>query len=233
LAFQWNEKEGLSLWCDDSPEATSFRPDGTGGFLVVEQKTRQVARWNERGERVEVLVDRFAGKRLNRPNDLRVHPDGSLWFTDPDFLFRQRPEDIKELESQNVFRFDPETDQLRATVTNLGKPNGIAFSPKGDRIFLTDATRKDILTGEVAADGTVSELRAFITQSAGGLDGLTVDAQGRLWSAARETVDVYQLDGEHVAEISLPSKPTSIAFHESGLVCITTRDAAFVAQLNP
>ncbi|MEM1441174.1 MAG: SMP-30/gluconolactonase/LRE family protein [Verrucomicrobiota bacterium] len=231
FVLQWNERDGLSVWRDDSPEATSFRPDSEGGYLVVEQTTRQVTRWNEKGERIEVLVDRFDGKRLNRPNDLRVHPDGSLWFTDPDFLFRQRPEDIKELDSQNVFRFDPKTKNLRAAVTALGKPNGIAFSPDGDRIFLTDATSKDIFSGEVAEDGSVSELQSFVTHEAGGLDGLTFDDEGRLWSAARETVNVYQLDGEQVAEIVLPSKPTSIAFHESGLVCITTRDAAFVAQL--
>ena len=46
FAFQWSEAAGLVIWRKDSPEATSFRPDGAGGFYVVEQTTRQLARWS-------------------------------------------------------------------------------------------------------------------------------------------------------------------------------------------
>ncbi|MCP4189297.1 MAG: SMP-30/gluconolactonase/LRE family protein, partial [Planctomycetaceae bacterium] len=69
LAYRWTEANGLTVWRDDSPEATSFRPDGKGGYYVVEQTTRQLARWDADGKRVTILADRFDGKRLNRPND--------------------------------------------------------------------------------------------------------------------------------------------------------------------
>ena len=88
FAFRWSSAKGLSVWRSDSPEATAFRPDGSGGFYVVEQGTRRVTRWNERAEEVEVLADRFEGKLLNRPNDLRIrHLDGSttpLWTSGKD-----------------------------------------------------------------------------------------------------------------------------------------------------
>ena len=59
LAYRWTEANGLTVWRDDSPEATSFRPDGKGGYYVVEQTTRQLARWDADGKRVAILADRL------------------------------------------------------------------------------------------------------------------------------------------------------------------------------
>jgi len=229
FVFRWSPEKGLRVWRDDSPEATSFRPDGKGGFYVVEQTTRQVTRWNEWAERTEVLADRFAGKRLNRPNDLRVHPDGSLWFTDPDFLFRLRPDEVKELEGQYIFRLDPETKKL-TVVKDAKKPNGIAFSEDGKTLFFTDSMSKNIYRARILDDGTVSGREIFATSELSGLDGLSFDSQGRLWSAGKASVAVYQVDGSLLGTYAFPSKPTAIAFHPDGWICVTTRDAAYVAK---
>ncbi|MDC0291697.1 SMP-30/gluconolactonase/LRE family protein [Verrucomicrobiales bacterium] len=230
FVFRWSPEKGLRVWRDDSPEATSFRPDGKGGYCVVEQTTRQVTHWNEQAECTAVLADRFEGKRLNRPNDLRVHPDGSLWFTDPDFLFGLRPDEVKELEGQYIFRLDPETRELTAVVKDARKPNGIAISEDGKALFFTDSMSKSIYRAPILDDGTLGAREIFATSELFGLDGLTLDSQGRLWSAAKTSVAVYQADGALLGNYAFPSKPTAIAFHPDGWICVTTRDAAYVAQ---
>ena len=162
FAFKWSEATGLAVWRKDSPEATSFRPDGAGGFYVVEQTTRQLTRWNAQGEPVEVLADTFEGRKLNRPNDVIVKSDGTLWFTDPDWLFSKRPNDKKELPGQFVFRFDPKTKTLTKAAEGFDKPNGIAFSPDEKHLFISDSGTPNVFRFPVNADGTLEIGRAHV-----------------------------------------------------------------------
>lgn len=233
LALRWSRSSGLQTWRDDSPAATSFRPDGNGGYYVVEQATRQVTRWNEGAEVSEVLADRYEGKRLNRPNDLIVKSDGSLWFTDPDFGFQADSEDQKELDHQHVFRLDPATGNLESVLADLEKPNGIAFSPDESSLFLTDARSPEILHFTLGEKGELQGRKIFATLPEGGLDGISFDPAGRLWVTSKNGVTVFAPDATILSRFPVPSKATSIAFHPSGLVCVTGREAVYIAELAP
>jgi gluconolactonase len=230
LAFKWSEPTGLVIWRKDSPEATSFRPDGSGGFFVVEQTTRQLTRWNAAGQRIEVLADRFEGKLLNRPNDCMVHPDGSVWFTDPDWLFSKRPQEKKELPGQYVFRFDPRTKTLTRAADGFDKPNGIAFSRDGFRLFVTDTGKSELYRFNVIA-GALGPRETIATFPEKGVDGLAVDAKDRLWCCAMKGVHVLSMDGQTLGILEIPGKPTSIAFGPDAWLAVTTRDSCLVTQL--
>ena len=233
LALAWTEREGLRAWRDDSPEATSFRPDGHDGFFVVEQKNRRLVRWRADGK-VESLVERFEGRRLNRPNDVVVKSDGTLWFTDPNFLFKQRPDETQELPGQYVFRFHPRTGALQAVARDVALPNGIAFAPDEQWLFVTDAAGDSIFRWPVERDGSLGPRAIFAAIRAKGLDGLAFDAHGRLWCAARDGVHLLAADGRELGILSLPEKPTSIAFLAGNepFVCVTTREAAYIARIH-
>jgi pectinesterase len=231
FAFKWSETTGLVVWRKDSPEATSFRPDGRGGFYVVEQTTRQLARWNAQGERVEVLAERFEGRRLNRPNDCVVTRDGSVWFTDPDWLFALRPQDAKELSEQNVYRYNPQARTLTAVARGLDKPNGLAFSPDEKWLYVTDSGTPNLYRWPVNADGTLGKRTVFATFAEKGLDGLAFDPDGRLWCCTRDGIRVLEESGKPPLLIATPGKPTSIAFSSRGELCVTTREACFVTHL--
>lgn len=228
FAFKWSEATGFVVWRRDSQEATSFRPDGAGGFYVVEQTTRQLTRWNAKGERVDVLADAFEGKKLNRPNDCVVKSDGSVWLTDPDFLFYQRPQEKKELPGQFVFRFDPKTKTLTKAAEGFAKPNGIVFSPDEKHLFITDSGTPNVLRFAVHSDGTLGSRETFATFAEKGLDGLAFDPLGRLWCCTRAGIRIIGRDGTVLGLIKTPGKPTSIAFGPEGHLAVTMSDGCFV-----
>jgi uncharacterized protein GlcG (DUF336 family) len=116
---------------------------GHDGCLVVcEQGTRseraRISRVDPRTGRVETLVDGWGGLRLNSPNDVVVRRDGTIWFTDPSYGYRQgfRPEPRA---GDYVYRFDPGSGRLSVVADSFDKPNGLAFSPDERTLYVTDS----------------------------------------------------------------------------------------------
>jgi gluconolactonase len=180
---------------------------------------------------VEVLADTFEGRKLNRPNDVIVKSDGTLWFTDPDWLFSKRPNDKKELPGQFVFRFDPKTKTLTKAAEGFDKPNGIAFSPDEKHLFISDSGTPNVFRFPVNADGTLGPLEVFATFTEKGLDGLALSPQGQLWVCTKDGIRITALNGKALGLLKTPGKPTSIAFGPEGRLAVTTRDACCVTRL--
>ena len=100
---------------------------------------RRVARYEYNGT-VTVIADKFQGKRLNSPNDIAVHPDGGIWFTDPIYGIRGYYEGFKgESETKEaVYRVDAKTGQIDKVTDDLNEPNGICFSPDYKKVYICD-----------------------------------------------------------------------------------------------
>src|SRR5262245_41062189 len=123
---------------DDDGRVTTFRnPSGfsngntfdyQGRQLSCEHGGRRVVRYEPSGE-VTVVAERFQGKRLNSPNDIVVHPDRSIWFTDPPYGILGNYEGFKgESETKPaIYRVDPSNGQLAMITDEVTGPNGICF----------------------------------------------------------------------------------------------------------
>lgn len=98
-----------------------------------------------------MLLTSFYGRDFNSVNDVVVHSDGSIWFTDPTYGFEQGIRPRPRLPAQ-VYRFDPETKSVRAVADGFGKPNGICFSPDEKIVYVTD-------THWMRGDGTTDDTR--------------------------------------------------------------------------
>lgn len=188
------------------------------------------------------VVDSVAGVRLNSPNDLVVARDGAIWFSDPPYGIilpdEGHPGDLEYGECW-VFRFDPTSGDLRAVVTDLDRPNGLALSPDESVLYVANSADHDGFKVHAydVVDGQCGPGRLFFTGRKGVVDGFRVDVEGRLWFSDNDSVTVTDADGTVLAFVDVPERVANVCFGPSGQLYIaattslyrlrtSTRDAA-------
>jgi len=176
---------------------------------------------------ITVLVDRFQNKKLNAPNDLAMHSDGTIWFSDPGYGIMSNYEGHKDLFElpANVYRLDPKTGKATVVASAMDKPNGLCFSPDGKRLYIVDmGTPKHpgdplpIRVYDVEDGVRLKHGRLFVNMSPGSSDGIRCDVDGNVWSAAGwagegyNGVHVFAPDGTLVGKIRLPETCANLCF---------------------
>jgi gluconolactonase len=172
---------------------------------------------------VTTLVDSFNSVRLNSPNDVIVASDGAIWFTDPPYGITQAHEGHpgeREYGGNYVFRFDSESGELAAMVTDMDEPNGLAFSPDESILYIADSGAvlraghgaHHIMAYDVGDDWSCSGRRVFTIVEPGVPDGLRVDSEGRIWTSSAGGVQVFAPDAERIAIIPVPEVVGNLCF---------------------
>jgi len=185
------------------------------------------------------LVDRFDGKRLNSPNDLVVKSDGTIWFTDPPYGILSDHEGHKaesELEACYVFRFDPETEELRIVCDEIDQPNGICFSPDENILYIADTGKPLNLCAFDVIDGDrITNKRVFAVVRPGAADGFRVDTDGNVFTSASDGIQVYSPSGELLGKILVPERQTANCVFggpDKRRLYITASSSLYSIQLN-
>ena len=235
--FRWKPGEGVTLFLRDSgytgtaaftgrePGSNGLVLDREGRLVMCQHGNRRIVR-REKDGRSTVLADRYQGQRLNSPNDLVFRSNGDLYFTDPPFGLPGSFDDPgKELGFQGVYRLATE-GTLTALVTDLGAPNGIAFSPDEKTLYVSNAqhARPIWMAYPVRDDGSLGPGRQFAEASAwvkpeeGVPDGLKVDHNGNVWGAAPGGVHVFAPDGTRLGRLETGVKTGNLNWGEDGSV---------------
>jgi gluconolactonase len=206
--------------------------DLEGRLVICEGGNRRVTRTGPDG-RIEVLVDRFEGKRLNRPNDVVCRSDGSIYFTDPGLRV---PLAQREIDHAGVYRIAP--SGAVSLVADFEYPNGLAFSPD-ERVLYVANTRwaQYIHRLELDAAGAVVRRRIFADMSSdeteGVPDGMKVDAQGRVFCTGPGGTWVFAPDGTRLGIIRTPEVPANLAFGGPDLrtLFLTARTSVYALRV--
>ncbi len=180
--------------------------DAQGRLVTCEATARRVTRTTKAGK-VEVLAERFEGKRLNAPNDVAIRKDGNLYFTDPAFGSQAT---ARELDFYGVYHVSPK-GELALVAKTSGRPNGVAISPKGDRLYVTDSDQRLIRLWDLDRAGKATNERVFVSGIDGPPNGIKTDEKGGVWVAAKALL-VYGEDGKLTAKLDMPESPANLVF---------------------
>ncbi|MGH6926270.1 MAG: SMP-30/gluconolactonase/LRE family protein [Propylenella sp.] len=220
--LQWVEGVGVGVFRAQSNYSNGNTRDREGRLVTCEHGARRVTRTELDGS-ITVIADTYKGKRLNSPNDVVVKSDGTVWFTDPPYGILTDYEGYKSPQEQDgcyVYRVDPaKKGSIEAVVTDLEKPNGIAFSLDESILYVVDTGAshnpncpRAIHAYPVKRGGKVGKGSIFAAIDAGAYDGFRLDTDGNIWTSAARGVNCYAPDGALLGRIKLPEVVSNVAF---------------------
>ena len=192
--------------------------DKDGGVLLTRMAIGTIERMDDKGG-LKPFLSKYQGKRLNSPNDLVFSSDGALWFTDPSFgLPKMDADPKKELKYNAVWRYAGGT--LTPVITDMTQPNGIAFSPDGKTLYVSNSMPDMYVRAyDVGADGKLSNPRKLIAYPGSAPDvpdGMKVDSAGNLWTTGPGGVRIVSPSGKVLGQIVIPEIVANVGFAEDG-----------------
>ncbi len=239
---RWTPSKGASIFLQPSgykgsdaygrePGTNGMTLDVRGRLTVAGHAQRDIIRFESLDPKSTqtILADTYQGKRLNSPNDLVYRSDGSLYFTDPPYGLRtQKDSDPeKQLQVNGVYRIphalehkpgaQPAREDLQLLITDLTRPNGIAFSPDEKYLYVNNSEpRKIWMRYRVQPDGSLTEPKLLYDATAdpriGAPDGMKVDTQGNIYSAGPGGVWIFSPEGKPLGTIVMPERVGNVAW---------------------
>ena len=219
--LKWSQAEGMSVYREPSNFTNGHTRDREGRLISCEHGGRRISRTEPDGN-VVCVVDNYQGKKLNSPNDVVVKSDGTIWFTDPPYGIMSNEEGYQaesEIGANYVYRFDPQNEELSVVADDFDKPNGLAFSPDENLLYISDTGAShdpqgahhirvfDVVDGRSLANG-----RVFAVVDPGLADGFRLDLHGNLYTSSEDSIQVYTAAGERIGKILVPEKIANCTF---------------------
>ena len=233
--MQWSPGTGVTLVQEPTNEANGLTRDRQGRLVACEHLARRVTRQDPDGS-ITVVANRYHGHRLNRPNDVVVKSDGSIYFTDPGL---GRIE--SELDFCGVYRVSPDLGDIHVLVWDFVVPNGLAFSPDERILYVNDSRRGHIRAFDVEPTGLLALAtdRVFATlqdDRIGVPDGMKVDVEGHVYCTGPGGIWMFDPHGTPLGTIATGVQTTNVAWGDADwatLYCTTWSTVGRIRMKSP
>lgn len=210
-------------------------PDGA--LVLLQHGDRRIAQMkaalNDPKPEYETLTDNYKGKKFNSPNDGVFDADGNLYFTDPPYGLPEQMEDsAKELDFQGVYCLKKSGELI--LVDTLSRPNGIAFSPDGSKLYVavSDPEHAVWYRYDITNPGkTVNKQLFFDVSDLVGIegqqglpDGMKVHEKGYLFATGPGGIWIFNSNAKPIARIYTGQATSNCAFTTDQKTLFMTAD---------
>lgn len=212
--MKWEPGRGITLVQQPTNEANGLTRDRQGRLVACEHLARRVTRQDPDGS-ITVVANNYHSRRLNRPNDVVVKSDGSIYFTDPGL---GRIE--SELDFCGLYRVSPDLGSIHVLVWDFVLPNGLVFSPDESILYVNDSRRRHIRAFDVEPTGLLALAtdRVFATlqdDRVGVADGMKVDTEGNVYCTGPGGIWIFDASGTHLGTIATGVQTTNVAWGDA------------------
>jgi gluconolactonase len=226
--YVWDENNGISLWLEGTGRSNGMYFNKKGQLVTCADEKNQLAYFDENKQLV-VIHEGYDGKHLNAPNDLWIHPNGNIYFSDPYYHRKWWPEGHKEVQdTRAVYLVKPEGGIVRV-IDDFETPNGLIGTPDGKTLYVADIQAKKTWKYDIQPDGTLANKTFFAPN---GSDGMTIDNKGNVYLTSGK-VWVYNPAGDLIEEIEFPEKPANICFggKDRKTLFVTARKGVYTLRM--
>lgn len=229
--YQWKEGEGVSVYLEPSGLTSDLQHTGemgsnglfinqNGELILCQHGDRRVAIMNASlnapKAEYKTLVSEFKGKKINSPNDIVQAKNGEYFFTDPDYGISKN--DKKEQEANRVYRLN-KNGELSVVLDTISHPNGLAFSPNEDKLYITNSNPEKAFLYEYQLDenknivsgGVKYDFRKEWKEGLATPDGLKIDNEGIIFTSAPGGIWVFNPNGELLVKIHTAKKASNLS----------------------
>lgn len=235
--FEWSESSGFGVWLEyagynlghagvSSAGANGIVLNNLGELLICRQGAREIAKLNASLDNPSpnyiTLTNSEGGSKFNSPNDITVHSNGNIYFTDPDYGLPNPKGDYNEYGSEGIFLLKPNGETVLLD-NSIIKPNGLGVNIAGDKLIVasSDGNNGRLYTYDILADGTINNQQVLFDPASaglpeivlGGFDGLEISKAGHIFATGSSGVLILEENGSLIGYIELPNRPSNIAFN--------------------